>query len=185
MEPTPNAGLPLQPQSSFQATPDHDIEENKDIAALGYVWVLSVFVFLYRRTSPFVLHHSRQGIVLFILSILFWFVPVVGRFLELPVLALMIMGFLNAAQGKYSPLPLIYALSHGDVRMLRQSWKVVVDALVNMWRKFRSHRHTPNIKVSVQTTPPPAPTSTESSTPTPPTSDTITPDSSVPPAPTL
>lgn len=154
MEPTPDTGIP--PQPSAQATPDHDIADNKDIAALGYVWVLSVFVYLYKRDSAFVRHHARQGIVLFIVSIVFWMVPVIGRFLELPVLALMIMGFLNAAQGKYAPLPLVYALSHGDMRMLRQSWKVVVDAIVGMWRKMRSHHPVSPIKVTVQTTPTPA-----------------------------
>lgn len=153
MDPTPDTGIPPQPQPSAQATPDRDIVENKDIAALGYVWALSVFVYLYKRESPFVRHHARQGIVLFILSILFWMVPVIGRFLELPVLALMIMGFLNAAQGKYSPLPLVYALSHGDIRMLRQSWKVIVDAIVRMWRKIRSHHPVSPINVTVQTTP--------------------------------
>jgi len=173
-------GTPLQPSQPISSAPDRDIEENKDIAALGYVWVLSVFVFFYRRNSPFVRHHGRQGIVLFVLSLIFWAIPVVGRFLELPVLALMIMGFLNAAQGRYSPLPLIYALSHGDVRMLRQSWKVVVDAIVRLWRKLRLKHPSAGIKVSVQATP----TDPVSPSQTPPTTSTQTPP--VPPtSPTL
>lgn len=164
--------MPATPDSAVPATPDRDIADNKDIAALGYVWVLSIFVFLYRRESPFVRHHARQGIVLFVLSLFFWGIPVVGRFLEIPVLALMVMGFLNAAQGKYSPLPLVYAISHGDIRMLRQSWKVVVDAIVGLWRKIRSKRPSP-IKVTVQTTPAAPATPATPETPTPSTSTTL------------
>lgn len=151
---------PTPPAPATPATQDSDIVENKDIAALGYIWVLSLFVYFYRRNSPFVRHHARQGIVLFILSIVIWMIPVVGRFLELGVLALVIMGFLNAAQGKYAPLPLIYALSHGDIRMLRQSWKTVVDAIVRLWHRIRSNKATTPAKVSVETTfpsPNPAP----------------------------
>ena len=139
MDETPIIGTPPQPQPALPATPDPDIQENKDIAALGYVWALSIFVYLYKRQSPFVRHHARQGITLCLLSIACWFIPFAGRVLELPVLALMIMGFLNAAQGRYASLPLIDALSHGDMRMLRQSWKTVVDAIVRLWHKVRSH----------------------------------------------
>jgi uncharacterized membrane protein len=144
------------PQTPTPAVSDPDIQENKDIAALSYVWILSVFVYLYRRQSAFVRHHARQGIVLFILSILFWMIPVAGRFLDLIVLALMVMGFLNAAQGRYAPLPLIYALSHGDIGMLRQSWKGVVDAIVRLWHRVRSRKHGAGVKVSVQATVPPS-----------------------------
>lgn len=151
MEPTPTMGTPESLQTPISDSSNADIIENKDIAALGYVWILSVFVFLYKRESPFVRHHARQGIVLCVASIVFWSIPIVGRFLELPVLALMIMGFLNAAQGRYNPLPLVYALSHGDMRMLRQSWKVIVDAVVRMWRKLRSKHPTSPINITVQT----------------------------------
>lgn len=153
-----NAMNEQQTNTPLPAATDPDIQENKDIAALSYVWVLSVFIYLYRRESAFVRHHSRQGIVLFILSIVFWMIPVVGRFLDLIVLALMIMGFLNAAQGRYAPLPLVYAMSHGDISMLRQSWKGVVDAIVRVWHRFRSRKHTAGVKVSVQATVPPSDT---------------------------
>lgn len=142
------------PAPATPVTQDSDIVDNKDIAALGYMWVLSVFAYFYRRNSPFVRHHARQGIVLFVLSIVCWSIPFVGRFLELGVLALVIMGFLNAAQGKYAPLPLIYAVSHGDIKMLRQSWKTVVDAIVALWHRIRSRKATPAVKVSVETTSP-------------------------------
>lgn len=162
MEPTPTMGTPEPLHTPIPDISDPDIVENKDIAALGYVWLLSVFVFLYKRDSAFVRHHARQGIVLCIASILFWSIPIVGRFLELPVLALMIMGFLNAAQGRYNPLPLVYALSHGDMRMLRQSWKVIVDAVVRMWRKLRSKHPTSPINITVQAAAQPSPTPSSS-----------------------
>lgn len=117
------------------AAQDPDIRDNKDIAALGYVWVLSIFAFFYRQNSPFVRFHARQGMVLFGLSIAFAFVPVIGRFLELGVLALAIMGFLAAAQGQFKELPMIYALSHGDMKGVRHSWQSVVEWIAHLWKR--------------------------------------------------
>jgi uncharacterized membrane protein len=130
MDPTQNTNMPPHPH-------DRDIEENKDIAALGYVWVLSIFVYAYKRSSPFVAFHAKQGIALFILSIACWFIPVAGRLIELVILALAVMGFLAAAQGHRRELPLVYALSNGDMHGLRRSWKTIVESAVNLWHRFR------------------------------------------------
>jgi len=93
--PTPQ---PLNPV--FGKTPEMDAKENRDIAAISYVWALGLFVFLWKKDSPFVRFHAKQGIVLFILTILFWPIPVVGRFFELLVLAPLLLRFLNAAHGQ-------------------------------------------------------------------------------------
>jgi uncharacterized membrane protein len=116
-----------------------DVKNNKDIAALGYVWILSVFVYFYKgKSSTFISFHARQGMMLFALSILFWFVPgMLGRVLEIIVLGFCAMGFLAAAQSKWLELPLVFALSHGDIRGLRDSWKDAVKAIVRMWKMVR------------------------------------------------
>ncbi len=124
-----------------QSTPSDDVEENKDIAALSYAWILSIVVFFTRRNSPFVRFHAKQGIVLFILSIAFWMVPFVGRMLELVVLAFCALGFINAAQGKWKDLPLIGAAARGDWKAVRESWKSVVHTVAESWRHFRKEKH--------------------------------------------
>ncbi len=152
-------------QNAQQQAPiqDPDIRDNKDIAALSYVWVLSIFAFFYRQNSPFVRFHARQGMILFGLSIAFAFIPFIGRFLELGVLALAIMGFLAAAQGQYKELPMIHALSHGDMKGVRRSWQGIVDWVARMWNRMRKPKtSSPNSVTPVPSAQPPVP-------PTPPT----------------
>lgn len=88
-----------------------DLEANKDVAALSYIWILSIFLYFLKKDSPFVRFHARQGIVLFILSIIVWLIPFLGAFLELVVLGLAILGFLAAAQGQWKELPIISLLA--------------------------------------------------------------------------
>lgn len=84
-----------------------DIEENKELAAVSYAWAMSVIVFLARRESKFVCFHAKQAIFLFGLSIIFWFIPYIGKFLELFVAIFMLIGFINAIKGDYFRLPLL------------------------------------------------------------------------------
>ena len=99
----------MEPESNVPQAPPKkdDITENKDLAAFSYLWVMSVFVYLARKKSPFVRFHARQSMVLFALSIPIWLIPYVGRFLELGVLALAVLGFMAAAQGEWKRLPLV------------------------------------------------------------------------------
>ena len=53
-----------------------DIKKNADIAALSYLWVFSLVIFLARRDSPFVRMHAKQGVTLFVLSLLLWPIPI-------------------------------------------------------------------------------------------------------------
>ena len=46
----PSAGLTPTPATPG---PDTDIEQNKDMAALSYAWILSVIIFFARKDSPF------------------------------------------------------------------------------------------------------------------------------------
>lgn len=134
-QPSPMAEAP-GPGSDPQ---EKDIEENKDIAALSYVWVLSVFVLIYRRDSAFVRFHARQGTVLFLSTIAFWMLPpVIGRPLMLLVLAGCAAGFVSAAQGLRRELPLVYAISRGDPRLLRSSWRSVVQGVASLWHHVRN-----------------------------------------------
>ena len=105
-----------------------DVEKNKDVAAMSYLWIISVVVLYARRDSPFVQYHAKQGLWLFVLSIPLWLIPGIGRYLEFFILAGMIIGFLNAAQGKMHDVPIIGQLAKGTLT-LSDIWKKCVGAV--------------------------------------------------------
>ena len=113
-----------------------DIERNKDVAAMSYLWILSVVVLYARKDSPFIQYHARQGMWLFLLSIPVWLIPKIGQYLEFFVLALMIIGFLNAAQGRQHDLPVIGQLAKGTLT-LRDLWKKCVSAILHGFNVFK------------------------------------------------
>lgn len=115
----------LPPAETLSQEQVEDVEKNKDVAAASYLWILSLVVLYKRRDSPFVQHHAKQAVWLFVLSILLWMIPGVGHLLEFFVLAGMIIGFLSAAQGRSHDLPLIGALAKGTLT-LRDLWKMSV-----------------------------------------------------------
>jgi fumarate reductase subunit D len=134
---TPQPQTPLFEPKQAHIPEVHDLSDvaaNKDMAALSYVWVLSVIVYIAKRQSSFVRFHAKQGMVLFALSLLCWRIPVVGRLLELLILAFCVFGFIAAAQGQWKKLPLIYSISVGKWSELRSGWKDLVQSAVALWR---------------------------------------------------
>lgn len=117
--------------------PAKDVADNKDLAALSYVWIASVIVLFAKRESPFVQFHAKQGAVLFLLSLVVWAMPFVGTLAEVLVFALCIMGFLHAARGERRDVPIIGPLSRGSFDEVRQSWKDVVAAVGALWARVR------------------------------------------------
>ncbi len=84
--------------------------EDKNAAAISYVWIMSVIIFAMKHKVPYVRFHASQSSALFVLSIIFWFIPVINQGLELFLGILMVMGFVKAAQGSYFKIPLISQL---------------------------------------------------------------------------
>lgn len=93
---------------------DKDIEENKIIAAIGYIGVLCLIPLLAKRESKFAQFHGKQGLVLFIAWIVIWvigIIPFLGWLIaflgSLVLLVLSIMGIVQALSGKYWKLPFL------------------------------------------------------------------------------
>lgn len=91
-----------------------DIEKNKVMGILAYI--LFFVPLLAARDSRFAMYHANQGLILFIVAlgvnIVGGVIPVIGALLIIPlgnlcVFVLMILGIINAANGKQAPLPLI------------------------------------------------------------------------------
>lgn len=91
-------------------TQDKDIEENKLVAAFGYVWILCLVPLFAKKDSKFAQFHGKQGLILFIVEIVgmlvFW-IPVVGWILAIIVIVLAVLGIVQALQGRYWEMPVI------------------------------------------------------------------------------
>ena len=117
--------------NDFMNTPDdtgmydtQDIQTNKVWAALSYVGILFILPLLVNGgQSRYAKYHANQGFILFltnlvvgIASAILGKIPVLGAvlsaLLSLASLALMIIGIINAANGKAKQLPLIGGLFH-------------------------------------------------------------------------
>lgn len=118
----------------YTATMDpNDIAQNKVMGVLAYIGLLFLVPLLAAPDSRFARFHANQGVILCILgvivgivivvvSIIFGFIPIIGPIiigiisavLGLPLLALMILGIVNAATGKAKELPLI-----GKIRIIK------------------------------------------------------------------
>lgn len=126
------------PRESSGMTPEQlgDIEKNKDVAAMSYLWILSIVVLYARKDSPFIQYHAKQGMWLFLVSIPVWIIPGIGHYLEFIVLAGMIIGFLNAAQGKFHDVPVVGKLAKGSLT-LRDIWKMIIAWVLRAFGTFK------------------------------------------------
>jgi uncharacterized membrane protein len=109
-----------------------DSEKNKVFGIIAYLPMLCLVPIFAVKDSPFAKYHANQGLVLFILCmvivvtvnivslILATLLPSFGIFsvifslLYVGLAVLMVMGIINASQGKCVPLPLI-----GGVKLLK------------------------------------------------------------------
>jgi len=90
--------------------PSADVEKNKALAAVSYLWIVSLVLLLVKKDSPFVQFHAKQGFVLFIISIILGFIPFLG-ILNLVVIVLELIGLISALQGKWRKLPGVSVLA--------------------------------------------------------------------------
>lgn len=92
---------------------EKDIEENKLYAGLSWLWMLSVVFLITKRESPFVQFHARQGILLFIASVLLgwlFMIPFIGQLLGFGYIIIIAIGFVRASSGEAWKAPYL-----GDV----------------------------------------------------------------------
>ncbi len=93
------------------STTDSDVEQNKAIAALSYVWILCLVPLLGKRNSKFAQFHAKQGLILFIIeivaSLFFWF-PFFGQLLMLFLAVISIIGIVKTLNGEWWKIPYLY-----------------------------------------------------------------------------
>jgi len=76
------------------------------MAALSYVWILSIVMLIIKKDDEFVKFHARQGLILFIASFI-GVIPVIGWFIWLVVVVLDIVGFIKALSGERYKMPVV------------------------------------------------------------------------------
>lgn len=81
------------------------------MAALSYLWILSVVILFVKKDSDYIKFHAKQGLVLFLTSVVLWFVPVLGWMFQLVVVIGVVVGFIKALTGERFPLPLVADLA--------------------------------------------------------------------------
>lgn len=93
-----------------------DVEKNKIMAIIAYLGCLCLIPLVTAKDSPYARYHTNQGLVL----LLMWFIVGVGSTImdlgfihfafwaaQVGLFVLMVLGLMNAANGKMAPLPLI------------------------------------------------------------------------------
>lgn len=109
--------MTTQPRLAGETDEQYDIRINKDIAAFSYLWIMSLVIFFARKESKFTRYHAKQGIVLFLLTLPMSLIPVLGKIGMFFLVAGMLLGFVHAAQGQYSDIPVIGDLAKGDLKV--------------------------------------------------------------------
>ena len=92
-----------------------DVQANKGMAIVAYLLFFVPLITGAHKKSPYVKFHTNQGTILFlfnlalniVLNILGGFLGGIIGLLGLVMLVLVIIGIMNAAQGKMTPLPVI------------------------------------------------------------------------------
>lgn len=87
-----------------------DIESNKFLAALSYVWILCLVPLFLKRKSDFAQFHAKQGLLLFVIEIVGWLVfwiPLIGWALFFMVIAFSVLGVKKALDGQYWVMPIL------------------------------------------------------------------------------
>lgn len=88
----------------------NDVEDNKGLAAISYLWILFLVPILTKKDSPYAMYHAKQGLIFFIFATVTGFIvwiPVIGWIMGILTFILFIIGIMNALGGKTEPLPVI------------------------------------------------------------------------------
>ncbi|MFA6255056.1 MAG: hypothetical protein WC675_03415 [Patescibacteria group bacterium] len=88
-------------------------QEKKIWAAVGYLWILSLVALAARKDNDFVRFHASQGALLFVISVVFWFIPGLGWLLNIVVGIAAIVGIIKALQGEKWELPIVGGWAKG------------------------------------------------------------------------
>lgn len=102
------------PEESAPAPAPTQKGDDNLIAAVSYLWILSIIILLVKKDSDYVRFHARQGVVLFVISVavgiigiplffLFWLTGLINLVIFIAV----VIGFIKALGGQRYKLPVV------------------------------------------------------------------------------
>ncbi|WP_336823408.1 DUF4870 domain-containing protein [Sporosarcina sp. USHLN248] len=123
VESTPNQVVTTKEQNNEQKQTSVGLTENVG-AMLCYIFVIGLVFLFIEKKSQFIRFHAFQAVftavAIFLINIVFSFIPVVGYFVSLLLsplsFALMIFMMYQAYQGKEFKLPFIGDLSESQIQ---------------------------------------------------------------------
>jgi uncharacterized membrane protein len=102
------------PPPESHAQNPQDIEENKLVAAIGYLGILCLLPLLWKKGSPYAQFHGKQGFVILVAWLILWvgnIVPFIGQIVwalgSVALVILVIMGIIHALNGEYWEMPVL------------------------------------------------------------------------------
>src|SRR6056297_1550345 len=87
-----------------------DVELNKAVSALSYLWILFLVPLLLKRDSEFAQFHAKQGLILFIISFL-TIIPFIGWILSLVLIIVAVISIVKTLNGEWFKIPFVYEWS--------------------------------------------------------------------------
>jgi uncharacterized membrane protein len=122
----------MERQTRNETVPELPEErDEKELAALSYLWLFSLIILVAKRSNPFIQHHARRATILFLLSLVVWFVPYI-QYGEFVILALCVFGFVQASMGNENHTPVLSELADGTLsrRDVRHYFKEAEDEAI-------------------------------------------------------
>ncbi|MFH1236320.1 MAG: hypothetical protein V1685_05285 [Parcubacteria group bacterium] len=91
--------------------------ERKLMAALSYVWAVSIIMLILKKDDPYIRFHARQGFVIFLLWFLvfIWFIAL---FVWAIIVLLSLLGFFKALAGERYRIPIVADIAEKVVQKL-------------------------------------------------------------------
>lgn len=87
-------------------------QDEKLFGALSYLWIVSIIVLIMKKDSEFVKFHARQGLVIFLVSIVLGWIPIIGwPILDVILIIVVVVGLMKAMGGEKWEIPVIGALA--------------------------------------------------------------------------
>jgi len=91
-----------------------DIEENKYVAALSYLFLLCVIPLLLKKDSPFAQANAKQGVslsVIWVVGMLVFWIPFFGWLLWVMLFLVNLIGLIKTLSGEYWEIPVVKDIS--------------------------------------------------------------------------
>ncbi len=106
------------PQAQPAAQPPAKASDENLMAAISYLWIVSIIILLTKKGSDYIQFHAKQATVLFVIwvvlwaiSIPLWFLAPIFWVVDVILLIAAIVGFIKAYSGERFRMPLIADLA--------------------------------------------------------------------------